>query len=75
MNAQMDLFVWGEGPVYVKEEWRSVLKAGGEQYVTVAGTVEMHLLCADSWDTLHWVSEEWLQSRVQKVHSQFSTTL
>jgi len=42
----------------MKEEWRSVLKAGGEQSVTVAGTVEMHLLCAGSLDTIHLVSKE-----------------
>jgi len=48
----------------MKEEWRSVLKAGGEQSVTVAGTVEMHLLCAGSLDTIHLVSKEWrLQAR------------
>jgi len=39
-------------------EWRFVLKADGEQSVTTAGTAEMQLLYVDSWDTLHWVSEE-----------------
>ena len=54
----MVLFVWVVALlVHVKEEWRSVLKAGGGQSVTTVGTAEMQLLYADSWATLHWVSD------------------
>jgi len=43
--------------VYVKEEWRSALKAGGEQSVTTAGIAEMHLWYVGSSTTLHLVSQ------------------
>ena len=43
--------------MYVKEEWRSALKAGGEQFVTTDGIAEMHLWFVDNWATLHLVSE------------------
>jgi len=33
-----------------------VLKAGGEQCVTLAGTAEMQQWCAGNWDTLPLVS-------------------
>ena len=49
-------FDWVEVHLHVKAGWRSVLKAGGEQSVTLAGTVEMQQWCAGNWDTLLLVS-------------------
>ena len=42
--------------MHVKAGWRSVLKAGGEQSVTLTGTVEKQQWCVGNWDTLHLVS-------------------
>ena len=33
-----------------------MLKAGGEQSVTLTGTAEMQQWCVGNWDTLHLVS-------------------
>ena len=41
-----------------KAGWKSVLKADGEQSVTVVGTAKTQLLCVDSWDTLPLVSDQ-----------------
>ena len=41
-----------EVQLQVKAGWRSVLKAGGEQSVTLAGTAEMQQWCAGNWDII-----------------------
>ena len=55
-NAVMVLFNWVEVHLQVKAGWRSVLKAVGEQSVTLTGTAEMQQWCAGNWDTLPLVS-------------------
>ena len=55
--------------VLEKGEWKSVLKACGEQSVTLAGTVEMQQWCVGNWDTLLLVSGRINQCPVEAVHS------
>ena len=52
MSAVMVPFDWVEVQLQVKGGWRSVLKAGGEQSVTLAGTAEMQQWCAGNWDLI-----------------------
>ena len=56
LNAVMVPFNWVEVQLQVKGGWRSVLKAVGEQSVTLTGTVEMQQWCVGNWDTLPLVS-------------------
>ena len=55
--------------MHVKAGWKSALKAGGEQSVTLTGTAEMQLWCAGNWDTLPLVSV-----RVSHYHNHNETT-
>ena len=41
-----------------KAGWKFVLKADGEQSVTIAGTAGMQMWCVDSWATLPLVSDQ-----------------
>ena len=57
--------------MHVKAGWRSVLKADGEQSVTLVGTAEMQQWHVGNWDTLPLVSERIILSK-DKLHSQLS---
>ena len=61
--------------VLEKAGWKSVLKACGEQSVTLTGTAEMQLWCAGNLDTLPLVSGRINQCPVEAVHSVYCPTV
>ena len=52
-----------------------MLKACGEQSVTLTGIAELQLWCVDNWDTLPLVSGRINQCPVEAVHSVYCPTL
>ena len=73
MNAEMVLF--NCGVVLEKAGWKSVLKACGEQSVTIVGTAEMQQWCVGNWDTLPLVSGRINQCPVESVHKVYCLTV